>query len=69
MFGDIAGEAASIDKTDGLRISFNNGDIIHLRPSGNAPELRCYTESDTAERAASINAQVLKTVRARTSPG
>lgn len=68
-FGNIAGEAASIDKTDGLRISFNNGDIIHLRPSGNAPELRCYTESDTAERAASINAQVLKTVRARTSPG
>jgi phosphomannomutase len=30
------------------------GDIIHLGPSGNAIELRCYTESDTAERAAAI---------------
>ncbi|WP_421270461.1 phosphomannomutase [Aeromonas taiwanensis] len=36
----------SIDITDGLRIMLNDGSIIHLRPSGNAPELRCYVESD-----------------------
>jgi len=35
----------TIDQTDGLRIEFNSGDIVHLRPSGNAPELRCYAES------------------------
>lgn len=34
-----------VDTTDGVRLQLNNGDIIHLRPSGNAPELRCYTES------------------------
>jgi phosphomannomutase len=39
------------NQTDGLRASFANGDIVHLRPSGNAPELRCYAEADTAERA------------------
>ncbi|ATP17589.1 phosphomannomutase [Sphingobium yanoikuyae] len=62
MFGDIAGQADAIDRTDGLRIHFTSGNIIHLRPSGNAPELRCYTESDTAERAASLNAQALALV-------
>lgn len=59
MFDDLAGTAIAFDTTDGLRISFEEGDIIHLRPSGNAPELRCYTESATAERAASLNEQVL----------
>lgn len=45
----------AVDNTDGLRIHFRDGNIIHIRPSGNAPELRCYTESDTpmeAERLA-----------------
>ncbi len=36
----------SVDITDGLRMTLNDGSIIHLRPSGNAPELRCYVESD-----------------------
>ena len=63
MFGGIAGKADGIDRTDGLRIHFAGGDIVHLRPSGNAPELRCYTESDTAERAAAINRQALAVVR------
>ncbi|MBB1507806.1 phosphomannomutase [Pseudoalteromonas sp. SG41-1] len=37
--------------TDGLRITLSCGDVVHLRPSGNAPELRCYAESDLAEKA------------------
>jgi phosphomannomutase len=63
MFGALAGEANGIDRTDGLRIHFTGGDIIHLRPSGNAPELRCYTESDSAERSAALNGQALALVR------
>lgn len=39
------------DTTDGLRVTLENGDIIHLRPSGNAPELRCYVESVTEKKA------------------
>lgn len=35
----------SIDQTDGIRFNLDNGDVFHLRPSGNAPELRCYTEA------------------------
>ncbi len=45
----------SIDKTDGVRITLENDDVIHLRPSGNAPELRCYTESNSAVAAKTIN--------------
>lgn len=43
-----SGSVINTDITDGLRQSFANGDIVHLRPSGNAPELRCYAEADSA---------------------
>jgi phosphomannomutase len=42
-----------------VRISFDSEEIIHLRPSGNAPEFRCYTEADTPERARKINEEVM----------
>lgn len=40
-------EIRTVDETDGLRITLTDGMIVHLRPSGNAPELRCYSESDS----------------------
>lgn len=52
--GEI-GRVQSIDTTDGLRTTLTSGNIFHLRPSGNAPELRCYTESDSEETAQKIN--------------
>ncbi|TLU86022.1 MAG: phosphomannomutase [Chlorobium sp.] len=45
------GAIVDVDTTDGFRATFESGDIVHLRPSGNAPELRCYTESDSPGRA------------------
>jgi phosphomannomutase len=45
------GDIVDTDTTDGFRATFESGDIVHLRPSGNAPELRCYTESDTPGKA------------------
>ncbi|ASG68511.1 phosphomannomutase [Francisella halioticida] len=44
-----------IDTTDGVRITFVNKDILHLRPSGNAPELRCYTETTSKDSAEKLN--------------
>jgi len=46
-----SGAVTDTDLTDGLRLTFANGDIVHLRPSGNAPELRCYAEADSPMRA------------------
>ncbi|WP_404482657.1 phosphomannomutase [Novosphingobium sp. BL-52-GroH] len=63
MFGELVGKATAFDTTDGLRMTFDQGDIIHLRPSGNAPELRCYTESATPERAATLGGEVLEMIR------
>jgi phosphomannomutase len=42
-----------------LRIIFANEEIIHLRPSGNAPEFRCYAEAKTDERARQVTADAL----------
>ena len=49
--GGRFGRVRRVDTTDGLRLTFENGEIVHLRPSGNAPEFRCYTEADSEERA------------------
>lgn len=49
----------SVDHTDGLRVLFTGGDVLHLRPSGNAPELRCYAESDSVAGAKAIVTQCL----------
>lgn len=43
----LDGVVASLDHTDGLRVTLTDGRIIHLRPSGNAPECRCYVEADS----------------------
>ncbi|RME24222.1 MAG: phosphomannomutase [Deltaproteobacteria bacterium] len=54
-FGNLPGKPVEIDYTDGVRITFSNGEIVHLRPSGNAPEFRCYTEADSESRAVELN--------------
>ena len=59
------GPEEGIDLTDGLRIRFSSGAIVHLRPSGNAPELRCYAEADTAEAAEALVHDTLAAIRAR----
>ncbi len=59
MFGGICGRVAGLNRTDGLRIIFANDEIIHLRPSGNAPEFRCYAEAKSDERARAITTDAL----------
>jgi phosphomannomutase len=48
------GSIAKLDLTDGVRIYFANGDVAHIRPSGNADELRIYAVADTQARADEI---------------
>lgn len=61
------GTVAEVDETDGFRMRMQTGEIIHLRPSGNAPELRCYSEAANSDRAAAIVALTLERARAITS--
>ena len=45
--------------TDGMRIFFENGDLAHVRQSGNSPQLRIYAEAANQERADAIVAMGL----------
>jgi phosphomannomutase len=51
---DGFGTINAISNLDGVRIAFESGDIAHLRPSSNAPQLRVYSVADTQARAAEI---------------
>ena len=57
VFGAECGIVEKTDNTDGYRIWFSGGDILHFRPSGNAPEFRCYTESGSRDKAKSLAAR------------
>ncbi|WP_226554542.1 phosphomannomutase [Celeribacter naphthalenivorans] len=48
------GTIAAMDLTDGLRVDFDSGDVLHLRPSGNAPEFRIYAQAQSEEKALSL---------------
>lgn len=56
----MIGRIISKNVLDGLRITFENKDVVHFRPSGNAPELRCYVESNTPGRAKMLLAKAIK---------
>ncbi|WP_295512989.1 phosphomannomutase [uncultured Sulfitobacter sp.] len=56
---------AAVDRTDGLRMICTGDRIVHLRPSGNAPELRFYAEADSAEAAQALLDQGLDILRAQ----
>ncbi len=58
-------QSYELDTTDGLRIILEYGDIVHLRPSGNAPELRCYTESDSEVNALNLLRKALDILEKR----
>jgi phosphomannomutase len=62
-FLDGIGESpATVDRTDGLRITCGSGRVVHLRPSGNAPELRVYAEAATAAGAGALCVAALRAV-------
>ena len=53
------GKLASISDIDGLRVTLQDGRVIHFRPSGNAPEMRCYVEAETEAAASALLQQGL----------
>ena len=57
------GEVAEVSTVDGLRVTFVSEEVVHLRASGNAPELRCYTEAGSEQRAVELNEEALTVLR------
>ncbi|ABD57132.1 phosphomannomutase [Jannaschia sp. CCS1] len=52
----------SIETTDGLRMTDQTGAVLHLRPSGNAPEFRVYIEADDPAAAQTLLARALTVI-------
>jgi phosphomannomutase len=57
------GSVASASDIDGLRVMLADGRMIHFRPSGNAPEMRCYVEGPSEEAAKALLSQGLGLIR------
>jgi phosphomannomutase len=55
-----------INTVDGLRLILSNHDIVHIRPSGNAPELRCYAESESPLRSNKLVKNLLSKIQSFT---
>lgn len=64
FLNEMAEEEAATDQTDGLRITCESGNVLHLRPSGNAPEFRVYVEAANQPDAVRLLAQALQSIRA-----
>ncbi|MEW9617064.1 phosphomannomutase [Shinella sp. S4-D37] len=58
------GVPAKVSDIDGLRVTLEDGNVIHFRPSGNAPEMRCYVEAGSEAAAARLLAAGLDRIRA-----
>jgi len=57
------GEVAAKSDIDGLRVTLGDGGIIHFRPSGNAPEMRCYVEAGSEAAALDLLKTGLNRIR------
>lgn len=63
-FLDPLGKIAATSDIDGLRVSLEKDEIVHIRPSGNAPEMRCYVEATSRRRAEILLAKTMHLVAA-----
>lgn len=57
------GKVKSTSDIDGLRVALTDGSTIHFRPSGNAPEMRCYVEAANQQEAENLLHKGLNLIR------
>ncbi|MBL4929236.1 phosphohexomutase domain-containing protein [Fuscibacter oryzae] len=60
--------AVATDLTDGLRVTLASGRVLHLRPSGNAPEFRIYAEAETSAAAQGLMGRAFALLAAEFPP-
>ncbi|WP_341874711.1 hypothetical protein [Pseudoalteromonas xiamenensis] len=56
-------EIVDLNQIDGLRITFVDDVVVHFRPSGNAPELRCYVEAKAQNIALNLLESTLSSIK------
>jgi phosphomannomutase len=65
LLAEVGEVLAAQDLTDGLRVTCTSGRVLHLRPSGNAPEFRVYVEAGSTAAAQSMLARALWALKRR----
>ncbi|MGV8955431.1 MAG: phosphomannomutase [Cypionkella sp.] len=65
FLADLGETLDHIDRTDGLRLTLHSGRVLHMRPSGNAPEFRLYIEAEQPSIATQILDRGLELLRSR----
>lgn len=58
------GLVSTVSDVDGLRVTLQGGSLVHFRPSGNAPEMRCYVEAASQEAATRLLQRCLELLKA-----
>ncbi|MCU1283274.1 MAG: mannose-6-phosphate isomerase, class, partial [bacterium] len=58
------GALVAMSLIDGVRLHFASGDVAHVRASGNAPQLRVYSNADSERRADAIVKLTLQALEA-----
>ena len=53
-------DPSEISTLDGIRMAFANGDTVHFRQSGNAPEMRIYVETGSAETTGKLLGELIE---------
>jgi phosphomannomutase len=56
-----------VSTLDGVRLTAEDGVVVHFRQSGNAPELRCYVEASGRRDAEELLVALMEKLRARFS--
>lgn len=57
------GKVKSLNTFDGVKVTLENDEVIHFRVSGNAPELRCYSQANSIEKAQKLVAWGLDSIK------
>ena len=58
-------DPVEISVLDGVRMALSNGDTVHFRQSGNAPEMRIYVETGSAAGTDRLLAEMMERLSAR----
>ena len=62
------GPVCALSEIDGLRMVLRDDSVMHLRPSGNAPEMRCYVEAQTKHKAETLLERGLQLIKGFDTP-
>ena len=65
FLGALGAAEQKTDLTDGVRMYLTDGRVVHVRPSGNAPELRLYVEAQNEDAARATLARGLDVSRTK----